>query len=346
MKISVQEKAVVYRNLATLVNSGVHILEALESLEVQVRNPQLQEALKRVTGRVSQGHPLHNAMAKERELFSTLVIALVKVGEKTGKLHNILERIAELTQNRDKLLRQLQSALAYPALVLTLCLLLLLFAPVLVFSDLLDLLRQLDTELPLVTQIYLAFSSAILSPLTYLVTVPLLGAGLYTVRTLLRNEERRQSFEEALFALPGLGDFLRLSVASGVADSMATCYEAGLPILDSFRLAAQSTVSLFYKNRLLEAREALKRGEGLAECLTDIHLFQPAHLVILHSGEETGQTASALKMVAEQASSDVEYAVESFQKLLEPCLLLFVGLVVGFIAVAVLSPTLKMVEGL
>ena len=207
MKISVQEKAVVYRNLATLVNSGVHILEALESLEVQVRNPQLQEALKRVTGRVSQGHPLHNAMAKEQELFSTLVVALVKVGEKTGKLHNILERIAELTQNRDKLLRQLQSALAYPALVLTLCLLLLLFAPVLVFSDLLDLLRQLDTELPLVTQIYLAFSSAILSPLTYLVSIPLLGTGLYTVRTLLQNEERRQTFLSRLSHTNAIGVF-------------------------------------------------------------------------------------------------------------------------------------------
>lgn len=346
MRVSQAQKVVLFRSLSTLLNSGVGLMESFESLRVQVADPELVAMFDRIQGRIASGHNLSNTLSAEPAVFSSLVVALVRVGERSGKLHFVLTRVADLTESRDRLTRQLRSALIYPAFVLTLCLLLLIFAPVLVFSDLLDLLRELKTTLPITTKIYLGFSSLILSPWTYVVTIPLMAVAAWSLRRALTIPEQRTRLEEMVLSLQGLGPLLVSSERAMVSAAMAVCYESGLPILESLKLAGQASAFSVFRDQLKGAREALHEGEGLAEALGRTSLFEAQSLSLISTGEESGLVVDSLKMIAEESEKNTVYAVEAFQKLLEPCLLLLVGGIVGFIAIATLAPTLQMVDNL
>ena len=345
MKWKLQRKTLVFRGLATLLNSGVHITEAFESLARQADEPDFEASLRRLAGRLSSGHSLHKALEAEGA-FTPLEVGLVKVGEASGSLHTVLLRLAEMGEKRDALRRKLASAMVYPAFVLGLCLLLLIFAPVLVFADLLDLLRELKTELPLPTRLYLAFSDMVLSPLSYLAGVALLGLGLFLLRRVWQGRGQRQDLEQILLGAPGLGPILRNTLAAEISSALSTCFSAGVPILRALSLSREVTWSSLLDQRLQRAGTDLQNGRSLTESLAATEVFSPMTLTILTGGEEVGRIGESLELVERETRQSVEYALEAGQKLVEPFLLLFVGLIVGFIAVATLAPTLKIVEGL
>jgi type II secretory pathway component PulF len=341
-----RQKAILFRGMAILLNSGVHILDGLNSLSRQVEHPLLGESLRRMAARISQGLPLHKAMEMERGEFAAIETGLVKVGEASGSLHSVLVRLADMGERKDALRRKLGAAMVYPAFVLLLCTLLLIFAPVLVFSELLDLLRELNTDLPLPTRIYLGFSDLVTSPLSYLVVGVVGGALVAGMGKILRDRERRRAAESKLFSVPGLGAVLTASLAAEVSGAMATCLHAGVPTLKSLELAGAVTWSHALAGQLDQAGHDLRQGATLTQALTATGVFSPMSLTILTTGEEVGMTAEALSAVEKASRESTELAIEAMQKLVEPCLMLFVGLLVGFIAIATLAPTLKIVEGM
>jgi general secretion pathway protein F len=345
MTWQLEQKATFYGGLSILLNGGVPLLTCLESLQGQFPTPQLSESVGRIADSLLAGHPLHLALQKE-DGFSGLETSLVRVGEQSGSLHVVLDRLAKLTDERLKLRSKLWAALTYPAFVLVLCLILLIFAPVIVFADLLDLLRELKTDLPLPTALYLAFSSALYSPWTYLILAVFGGLLGSWLRVAWRSPPRRLQMEEFLFMLPGLGKTLRSGATIEVCGALTIAYESGIPILQSLELAKRATWSQLLSNRMTQSQEHLKSGEGIAEALESTTFFSALNVSILRSGEEVGMVGKALDSVFHQLTRQLEDSLDSMQKLLEPLLLLFVGSVVGFIAVALLAPTIAMVEGL
>ena len=335
-----------FRGLSTLQNSGVHILDGLQGLTVQSRDPIFIETVESLAKKLASGYPLHKALESEGDTFSRLEVALVKVAENSGKLHTVLSRLAEMSESRDRLRRELLSALIYPAFVLALCTGLLVFAPVLVFSDLLNLLRALGSDLPLPTKIYLGFSELILNPFV------LLGLGALTVFTLsrfrkaARDPKQRRALEEIGFSIPGHSSVLKASAASECSEALAICYQAGVPILAGLRLSGSASFSRLLQDRFLAAEEQLQNGSTLTESLRSCEVFEPMSLALLATAEESGKTSEALFSIAKQCRERTKDALETFQKLLEPCLLLFMGLIVAFIAVATLAPTLNLVQAL
>ncbi|MCA9781356.1 MAG: type II secretion system F family protein, partial [Candidatus Eremiobacteraeota bacterium] len=236
--------------------------------------------------------------------------------------------------------------LVYPAFVLALCALLLIFAPVLVFSDLLDLLAELKTDLPLPTKLYLGFSDLVRSPLAYLVLAAGLALVVVLARKLLQDEERRAEVEAVILQMPGLGPALKSAVSAEVTGALAVSYGSGLPLLSALNLSAEVSLSTLLRQKMEASRESLTAGETLSAALHETGFFSPVSLLILQAGEEVGQISPALESMARQSAESTRHALELMQKLLEPLLLLFVGMVVGFIAIATLAPTIKMVEGL
>lgn len=338
-------RAIFFRGLATLVNAGVPITRALECLAEQAESPEQRVAAERILKRVSGGHYLHSAMAEEGG-FSRVELALLKVAIQTGRMHGVLGQLADLTEKQDGLRRKLGAALVYPAFVLSLCVLLLLFAPVLVFKDLLDLLENMNTDLPLVTRAYLFLSDTLTSFWFYLLLVLLaIGTGLLLKR-LTDDPEQRCRWEELVFGLPGLGPVLQSALAAEVSGALATCYQSGVPVVTALELSRETSWSVLFRRRLKEASVALKGGQTLTEALHSTGFYSPMSLTVLSAGEEVGMVSEAVSAVAQACTDDTEQALDSLQKLLEPLLLLLVGVLVGFIAIATLAPTLKMVEGL
>ena len=335
-----------FRGLSTLQNSGVHILDGLQGLIVQSQDPHFIETVESLAKKLTSGFPLHKALESEGDIFSRLEVSLVRVAENSGKLHSVLARLAEMSESRDKLRRELLAALIYPAFVLCLCTGLLVFAPLFVFSDLLNLLRELESELPLPTRVYLGFSELILNPF---VLVGLAGLAVFPgmrLRKAAHDPEQRRVLEKIGFSVPGLAAVLKATAASECSEALAICYQSGIPILAGLRLSASATFSLLLQDRFLVAEEQLKGGATLTESLRTCEVFDPMSLALLATAEESGKVSESLFSIAKQCGEGTKDALDTFQKLLEPCLLLFMGLIVAFIAVATLAPTLNLVQAL
>jgi type IV pilus assembly protein PilC len=335
-----------FRGLSTLQNSGVHILDGLQSLTEQSDDPLFTRTVESLSRKLASGYPLHKALESEGDHFSRLEVALVRVAENSGKLHSVLSRLADLSESQDKLRRELVSALIYPAFVLVLCTGLLIFAPVLVFSDLLDLLRELGTELPLPTRIYLGFSDLVLNPLFVLGCLAILVVGAVQIRKVTQDPGRRRVLERLGYSIPGLSSVLKASAASECSEALAICYQAGVPILAGLRLSGSASFSYLLQDSFKVAEEQLKNGATLTEALRPCQVFDSLSLALLSTAEESGSVSESLFAIAEQCRGRTKDALDTFQKLLEPCLLLFMGLIVGFIAVATLAPTLNLVRAL
>ena len=346
MAWNLESKKFFFRGLSTLQNSGVHILDGLQGLAVQSQDPLFVETVESLSKKLASGYPLHKALASEGDIFSRLEVALVKVAESSGKLHTVLARLAEMSESRDKLRRELLAALIYPAFVLILCTGLLVFAPLFVFSDLLNLLRELGSDLPLVTRIYLGFSDLILNPIVLLALAALSVLILLRFKKAAHDPKQRRALEEIGFAVPGLSAVLKSSAASECSEALAICYQTGVPILAGLRLSGSATFSLLLQDRFLVAEEQLKSGATLTEALRTCEVFEPMSLALLATAEESGKVSESLFSIATQCRAHTKDALDTFQKLLEPCLLLFMGFIVAFIAVATLAPTLNLVQAL
>lgn len=341
----VGQKALVFRGLAVLMGSGVHITQGLTSLSKQAEDAVIGEALLRLAGRLSQGYPLHQAMDVEK-VFSPLELGLIRVGERSGSLHTILTRLADLCEKRHALRQKIISAMVYPSFVLTLCLVLLVFAPVFVFSDLLELLRQLDTPLPLVTRLYLGFSDVVFAPATYIFLM-VLGMLIGRLAKGASEDPRfARRLEEGLLSVPALGPALRNAAAAEVAQGLGVAYAAGVPILQAMTLSREITWSRLFQERLIEAEAELKNGRSLAEALKGTGFFSGISLTLLSGGEEVGLVAEALESVEKMTREATEQSLETMQKLAEPLILFVIGSLVGFIAIATLAPTLQVIQGL
>lgn len=335
-------KKLFFRSLSTLQNAGVHILDALHSLAEQAPDEPSRRDIQAVAGRLASGYSLSEGLAGIEPAFSKIEVALVRVAERSGKLHTVLERLATRTEYLDRVRRELIAAVTYPAFALALSIILVVFAPVFVFSDLLELLQHSCQQLPLVTSIYLKFSRVVVSPAFFAV---LLASGFFcwkAAKSLTQSEARALALEEILLTVPGLGRVLRAQAVSEACDALALCQQVGLPSLQSLRLSGEATFSLHLRNEFRLAEERLKNGYSLSEAFADSDFLDPMSRAVLATGEEAGKLSESLAGIGRQNGVRAKEAMDTFQKLLEPALLLFIGLIVGFIAVAILAPTLTL----
>lgn len=329
-----------------MLNSGFNILDGLRCLADQLEERDLKEALEGVATRVSAGHRLSAAMAAHQPHFEAIECALVKVGEETGGLHRVLHRLADMSEQRRENHQRLISALTYPAWVVAISTALLIFAPLFVLKDMLELIRELSADLPLITKLYLAFSAMLVHPLFYLALVLLGVAVFFGLRHLANSRALRIKVESVLLETPGLGPFLRSSLSLEFSLTLGTCYESGIVVLDALRLSGLASRSTWLEEQTRGAIAALKDGSSLCEALAELELFEPASLSMVAVGEEAGQVEDSLRTIAEMNQQRCRHTLELAQAMLEPLLLLGVGLLVGFMAIATLTPMLKVAQSL
>ncbi len=339
-----RQKAIFFRGLSVLLNSGVHLLEAIAILSRQTEDPDLKGTLETVATRIARGQKMSDSMRMSAKAFDAFEIALIRVGEDTGRLHHVLERLSSSAEKRDELRLKVVSALTYPAFVFILCFLLLILAPIYVFKDLLTMLRELKVPLPLPTRLYLFFSDVISSPLFFILLAAMVGLAIWGTKQWSSQGVVRLKVEEGLLRVPGLGAALRNSMTAEYTIALAACYQAGLPILQAMELTRKASWSHALAERLCSATDDMKGGSTLATALSNSELFSPVHLSLLIAGEESGKVAQSLTDIAKIATEDTEHSLERAQSMLEPFVLLFAGTLVGFIAIAILGPMLKVVE--
>lgn len=332
--------ALVTRQFATLERAGLTIEECLNVLIEQTESPGARRLLAEVRARVLEGQSLSRGLAAFPSAFPQIYRAMIEAGEHSGKLGDVLERLADYTESRESLRNTMLTAFIYPALVTVVALLVVGGLLVYVVPQVTRVFVNLGQTLPLATRILIALSD--FARASGLATLAGLAGALVVARLLLRDAGRRARWHGWLLRLPLVGRLIRGVNAARFADTLGILTAAGVPLLSSLQSAAAVLTNLPMRAAVEEALRRVREGSALAPALGAAKLFPPLVIHLIASGEATGRLDTMLARAAEAQSRELENWVRRLTALLEPVLIILMGLIVLFVVVAILLPIFDM----
>jgi len=332
--------ALLTRQFATLVRAGLTIEECLNVLIEQSDSAGAKRLLAAVRARILEGQSLSRGLADYPDSFPQIYRAMVEAGEQSGRLGDVLERLAEYTENREALRDKVVIAFIYPVLVTVVALAVVGLLLVYVVPQVTRVFANLGQALPLVTRILIALSDFVrASGVVWL--AGLVGAFI-AASLLLRDPARRHRWHRWLLRVPLVGRLIRGVNAARFADTLGILTASGVPLLTSLQSAAAVLTNLPMRAAVDEAVRRVREGAALAPALGAAKLFPPLVIHLIASGEATGRLDTMLARAAEAQSRELENWVRGLTALLEPVLILAMGMVVLFVVVAILLPIFEM----
>jgi len=332
--------ALVTRQFATLARAGLTIEECLNVLIEQTESAGARTLFAAVRARVLEGQSLSNGLAAFPGSFPPIYRALIEAGEQSGRLGDVLERLADYTENRESLRDKVRLAFIYPVFVTVVAFAVVGLLLVYVVPQVTREFSNLGQTLPLVTRILIAMSDFARASGAFWLAG--LAVAFFAGRFLLRDEERRRRWHGWLLRLPLLGRLIRGVNAARFADTLGLLTASGVPLLTSLQSAAAVVTNLPMRAAVEEAVRRVREGESLAPALGAAKLFPPLVIHLIASGEATGRLDTMLARAAEAQARELENWTRGLTALLEPLLILAMGAIVLFVVVAILLPIFEM----
>jgi type IV pilus assembly protein PilC len=339
-RFSGRDLAIFTGQLASLLAGGLTVLKALEILAEDVAQPALRLVLPRLRYAVEGGWPLSAAMRAYPRLFPPLYVNLVEAGEAAGDLVDSLRRLAGYIESVEAVRRRVIGLLLYPAMVVLFSLTLVMGIVVFVLPHFQRVYQSLGGNLPGPTALLLGLSGWCAGWWPLLLALVL--AAFYGGRWLVRQPALGRWLQGALLGLPLVGSLLARMVWVRLARTLAVLYQSGVPILNALEMAARASGNVVYEVALLRCREAVSGGQPLAAALRSTRLFPAVMLSMVDVGEKSGQLAAMLNQVADFYQSEVSTEVEQIGALLEPLLVLWVGIMVGGLVIVLFLPIMNL----
>lgn len=338
--ISANDLALLTRQFATLVRAGLTLEECLNALIEQTDKPRTRQVLAGVRGRMIEGQSLARSMASFPQAFPDIYRVMIDAGEQSGKLVEVLERLADYTENRQALRQSVTLAFIYPVLVTVVAFSVVTLLLVYVVPQVTRVFENTGQALPLVTRILIGISSAArASGLLWL----LVGAGgLVVLFAALRNPAVRHRWHLAMLRLPAVGRIVRGINAARFADTLGILTASGIPLLPALQAAVPVVNSLPMRSAVEEALRQVREGGSLSRALTRTKMFPPLVVHLIASGEASGRLDAMLARAAEAQARELQNWVRALTTLLEPVLILVMGGIVLFIVLAILLPIFEM----
>jgi general secretion pathway protein F len=338
--LSRKELALVTRQFATLARAGLTIEECLNVLIEQTESAGARTLFAAVRARVLEGQSLSNGLAAFPGSFPPIYRALIEAGEQSGRLGDVLERLADYTENRESLRDKVRLAFIYPVFVTVVAFAVVGLLLVYVVPQVTRVFSNLGQTLPLVTRILIAMSDFARASGAFWLAG--LAVAFFAGRFLLRDEERRRRWHGWLLRLPLAGRLIRGVNAARFADTLGLLTASGVPLLTSLQSAAAVVTNLPMRAAVEEAVRRVREGESLAPALGAAKLFPPLVIHLIASGEATGRLDTMLARAAEAQARELENWTRGLTALLEPLLILAMGAIVLFVVVAILLPIFEM----
>lgn len=339
-RISRGQIALFTRQFASLVRAHVPLLRSFNILEQQSRHPYLRHILRELAEDVRQGETLSQGLSKFPRTFPPLFVHLVRSGEATGALDMVLERLAQQAEQEELLRSRVRAAFTYPAFVAVVGALTVTFLMTFVMPRLADLLAGLGQRLPAQTRVLLAVSATMSSRWFWIEAVAAALGGAIGWRALGTRAIRWR--DRALLRVPLIGTLIQHVELARFARTLGLQLDHGIPILQAVDTAIAVVEHRVLREELATVPEGLRQGTPLSSCLQGLRLGSPLLVNTILIGEESGRVGESLTQVAGYYERDIERSLQTMATLLEPTLIVGVGLVVGFIVMAVLLPIFEM----
>ncbi|MCP3674357.1 MAG: type II secretion system inner membrane protein GspF [Gammaproteobacteria bacterium] len=338
--LSSTDLSLVTRQLATLVQASLPIEESLKAVTEQCEKDWIKSMMLAVRARVVEGHTLANSLREFPASFDHLYCSMVAAGEKSGFLASVLQRLADYTEKRQYLTNKVTVALIYPAFLVIVALAVVSFLLSYVVPMVVEQFMTMNAELPVLTIIIIALSEFIQNwGLLLLIGIVLL---VFIIKVLLRSESRRTRWHEIMLKLPLVGKVARGLNSARFARTLSIMVASGVPLLEGLKIAGEVMTNLVMKNAVFEAAILVSEGASLHKSLAETGYFPAMMLHMIASGENSGELEQMLERTADHQDQDFETLVTISLGLFEPLMILFMGILVLLIVLAILLPIFQL----
>jgi len=340
--ISAADLALFTRQLATLVNAGMPLETALKAVAEQTETQKVQSIILSVRSRVMEGHTFADGLSDFPKAFPELFIATVSAGEQSGFLDTVLERLADYTEARQELRQKVQQAMIYPVILTVLAISIVSLMLVYVVPKVVGVFSDTGRELPGMT-VFLIQSSEFLQDYGILMAI-LLIAAFFVFRQLLKKPEFKMKFDRFLLKVPLIGRLVRGFNTARFTRTFSILAGAGVPVLDALRISSEVISNLPMKQAVEEASHRIREGEAIGQSLGNSRYFPPIAIHLISSGESSGQLDAMLERAAQNQEREMDGLIATMLGILEPAVIVGMGVVVTFIVLAILLPIFQLNE--
>lgn len=332
------------RQLSTLQDAGLPILRSLRILEGQAKPGPLKNSLIDVIEDIEGGSTLSEAMAKQPKAFDNLYVNMVKAGEAGGALEIILQRLAEFKERAQSLKRKVQGAMIYPCAVIFVATAIVGFIMYYIIPKFKKIFEDFGTELPDITKLLIGISDMVVK---YFYLAPAIPIGFYImVKLIKKNKHGEFAVDWITLKIPLLGKILHKSITARVARTLGTLISSGVPILEALIIARDTSGNAVFRKAFDQIYAAIREGESMAVPLKETRIVDDMVVNMVDVGEETGALDEMLYKVADVYDEEVAVLVEGLINMLEPLMVVVLGLIVGFIVIALFMPLIKLLNDL
>ncbi|MBK7613796.1 MAG: type II secretion system F family protein [Vitreoscilla sp.] len=339
-KVSAEDTLVLSRQLYTLQKAGVPLLRSLAGLQASTAKPSLVAMLVDLRSSLDQGRELSAAMTRHPTVFDPFYVSMIRVGEMTGRLTEVFQRMAEHIEFELDVRARIKQALRYPTLVIMAILAAMVVVNLFVLPVFAKMFEGFKTELPFMTRLLLGFSRFSLDwwPLLLALAV----AGTMAVRSWLATEEGRYRWDRTKLRLPIVGPIVLKATLARFARSFAMASKSGVPISQALTVVAQTVDNAWMAVRIGQMRDGVERGESISRCAAATGIFTPVVMQMIAVGEETGELDTLLVEIADMYERETDHAIKGLSGAIEPVLLLVIGAMVLVLALAIFLPLWSM----
>ncbi len=338
-KLSAKELSVFSRQFAVLINAGVTLIQAVSILQEQVSNPRLRDALAEIYEDMQKGRVLSAAMANFPDVFPDFMMNMIRIGEASGALDMVLNRIAGYYENDSRIRRKVRSALTYPAILLLLTIGVVVLLMVKIVPMFSDILSGMGAEMPAITKALVAVSTFTQHNFLYIAAV--VAAAVFIFTQWKKSEAGRLSYDAFMLRVPMIGKVLTKTITARFARSLSILLKSGIPVIRSIEIIGDLLGNRDVERRFAAARDEISQGKGIAGPLKKLDIFPPLLIHMISVGESTGELDDMLDRTAGFFDDEVDDAIARMTMMIEPLLIIILA---GIVALVILSVMLPMIS--
>ncbi|MBK8120551.1 MAG: type II secretion system F family protein [Sulfuritalea sp.] len=324
-------------HLEQLARAGVSLIESLADLRDSLENPRFREIIAGMVESIEGGKTLSQALAEHPQTFDEVMVSLVRAGEETGTLPQVLNNLLESLKWQDELASHTKKLIMYPSFLGVVVVAITLFMMIYLVPKMAGFIRNMGQELPMQTKILIATSEFFVDYWYVVLGLPLILAGVVAV-LVSTSKAARYRFDDVKLRLPYIGDILRKIILSRFASVFAMMYSSGITILDSIKSTEGVVGNLVIREGLEKVGDLISEGQNVTAAFQTAGMFPPLVLRMLRVGENTGALDTALSNVSYFYNRDVRESIEKVQAMIEPVMTVTIGVLLGWIMMAVLGP--------
>ena len=340
-KVTAEDIAIFSRQLATMLTAGIPMVQAFEIIGVGHDKPAMQKLVLAIKSDIETGNALNQALAKHPLYFDDLFVNLVEAGEHAGALETVLEKIATYKEKTEALKKKIKKALFYPSAVLAVAVIVTVILLIFVIPQFESLFKGFGADLPAFTSMVIAMSRW-MQDKGWILLIVVVGAGFTFGYFYKRSRPMRQFIDRMSLQIPVIGPILKKAAIARFARTLATMFGAGVPLVEAMKSVAGATGNIVYQDATMKMRDEISTGLRMQRAMENSGLFPNMVVQMIAVGEESGSLDEMAGKVADFYEADVDAAVDGLSSLLEPLIMVILGVLVGGLVIAMYLPIFKL----